>query len=174
MVEMFSSVARCIYQNMWLSGPQTTPTLGLSSPRSTAPQLFCGYSARCRSVVLGKGGHSCRSLEIIARMWQPLALKMSSQENRVPVKVAVAAAIAYVKELYEGISLRDLLLEEIEYSDASDKWLVTIGFSLPETKEVSTSVILPSSTSRELSRRYKTVIIDAASGDPDSMKIRTV
>ena len=107
-------------------------------------------------------------------MWQPLALKMLSQENRVPVKVAVAAAIAYVKELYEGISLRDLLLEEIEYSDASDKWLVTIGFSLPETKEVSTSVILPSRTSRELSRRYKTVIIDAASGDPDSMKIRTV
>ena len=50
-------------------------------------------------------------------MWQPLALKMLSQENRVPVKVAVAAAIAYVKELYEGISLRDLLLEEIEYSD---------------------------------------------------------
>jgi hypothetical protein len=107
-------------------------------------------------------------------MWQPLALKMLNQENRVPVKVAVATAIAYVKELYEGISLRDLLLEEIEYSDTSYKWLVTIGFSLPETKEVSTSVILPSSTSRELSRRYKTVIIDAVSGAPDSMKIRTV
>jgi hypothetical protein len=101
-------------------------------------------------------------------------LKILSQENRVPVKIAVAAAIAYVKELYEDISLRDLLLEEIEYSDASDKWLVTIGFSLPETKEVSTSVILPSRTSRELSRRYKTVIIDAVSGAPDSMKIRTV
>ena len=90
------------------------------------------------------------------------------------MKDAVAAAIAYVKELYDGVSLRDLLLEEIEYSDASDKWLVTIGFSLPETREVSTSVILPSKTSRELSRRYKTVIIDAVSGTADSMKIRTV
>jgi hypothetical protein len=70
--------------------------------------------------------------------------------------------------------LRDLLLEEIEYSDASDKWLVTIGFSLPETKEVSTSVIFSSKTSHELSRHYKTVIIDAVSGKPDSMKIRTV
>jgi hypothetical protein len=99
---------------------------------------------------------------------------MLSQENRVPVKIAVAAAIAYVKELYEGISLRDLLLEEIEYSDASDKWLVTIGFSLPETKDVTTSVIFPSKTSREPSRRYKTVIIGAVSGTPDSMKIRTV
>jgi len=99
---------------------------------------------------------------------------MLSQEDRVPVKVAVAAAIAYVKELYEGISLRDLLLEEIEYSDASDKWLVTIGFSPPEIKDVPTSVILPSKTSRKLSRLFKTVIIDAVSGKPDSMKIRTV
>ena len=48
-----------------------------------------------------------------------------------------------------GVSLRDLFLEEIEYSDASDKWLVAIGFSLPETREVSTSVILPSETSHE-------------------------
>ena len=71
-------------------------------------------------------------------------IKTLSQEDRVPVKVAVAAAIAYVKELYEGISLRDLLLEEIEYSDASNKWLVTIGFSPPEIKDVPTSVILPS------------------------------
>ena len=99
---------------------------------------------------------------------------MLNQEDRVPVKEAVAAAIAYVKELYEGVSLRDLLLEEIEYSNASDKWLVTIGFSLPETKEVSSSVIFPSKTSRELSRRYKTVIIDAFSGTPDSMKIKNV
>jgi hypothetical protein len=103
-----------------------------------------------------------------------LELTMLNQEDRVPVKEAVAAAIAYVEELYEGVSLRDLLLEEIEYSNASDKWLVTIGFSLPETKEVSSSVIFPSKTSRELSRRYKTVIIDAFSGTPDSMKIRNV
>jgi hypothetical protein len=100
--------------------------------------------------------------------------KTLSQEDRVPVKAAVAAAFTFVKELYEGISLRDLLLEEIEYSDASDKWLVAFGFSVPTTKDVSTSVILPSNTSRELSRLFKTVIIDAVSGKPDSMKIITV
>jgi hypothetical protein len=119
-------------------------------------------------------GLSCRSLLVIARMSELLELTMLNQEDRVPVKEAVAAAIAYVKELYEGVSLRDLLLEEIEYSNASDKWWVTIGFSLPETKEVSSSVIFPSKTNRELSRRYKTVIIDAISGTPDSMKIRNV
>ncbi len=99
---------------------------------------------------------------------------MLSQEARLPVKNAVSAAIAYVKELYEGVALRDVLLEEIEYSNATDKWLVTIGFSLPETKEVSSPVIFPVKTSRELSRRYKTVVIDAVSGTPDSMKIRDV
>ncbi len=91
-----------------------------------------------------------------------------------PVKDAVAAAIAYVKELYEGVSLRDLLLEEVEYNNASDKWLVTIGFSLPETKEVSSPVVFPAKISRDLSCRYKTVVIDAVSGTPDSMKIRNV
>jgi hypothetical protein len=103
-------------------------------------------------------------------------IKTLTQEDRVPVKVAVAAAFTFtfVKELYEGISLRDLLLEEIEYSDASDKWLVTIGFSLPKTKDVPTSVILPRNTSRVLSSLFKTVIIDAVSGKPDSMKIRTI
>jgi hypothetical protein len=65
-------------------------------------------------------------------------------------------------------------LEEVEYSESTDKWIVTIGFSFPETKEVSSSVILPSKTSRQLSRRYKTVVIDAATGTPDSMKIRAV
>jgi hypothetical protein len=99
---------------------------------------------------------------------------MLSQEGRLPVKDAVAAAIAYVKELYEGVSLRDLLLEEIEYNNPSGKWLVAIGFSLPETKEVLSPVIFPAKTSRELSRRYKTVIIDAVSGAPVSMKIRNV
>jgi hypothetical protein len=65
-------------------------------------------------------GPLCPSQKIIARISQPLVIKMLSQENRVPVKIAVAAAFTFVKELYEDISLRDLLLEEIEYSDASD------------------------------------------------------
>ena len=80
-------------------------------------------------------GLSCRSLLVIARMSKLLELTMLNQEDRVPVKEAVAAAIAYVKELYEGVNLRDLLLEEIEYSNASDKWLVTIGFYSPKPRK---------------------------------------
>jgi hypothetical protein len=68
------------------------------------------------------------------------------------------------------------MLEEVEFSEAemANRWLVTVGFSLPETKEETTSLIMPSRTSRALSRRYKVVNIDAATGKPVSMKIRAI
>lgn len=89
------------------------------------------------------------------------------------VKRAVTAAIDYVKDLYAGSNLRDLLLEEVEFSEATDQWLVTVGFSLPETKEEDVSLIMPR-TSRALSHRYKVVNIDAKTGKPVSMKIRSL
>ncbi len=90
------------------------------------------------------------------------------------VKSAVKTAIDYVKDLYEGCNLRDLMLEEVEFSEATERWLITVGFSLPETKEETQSLITPSKTSRALSRRYKVINIDAATGKPVSMKIRAV
>ena len=41
-------------------GPANHTLFGWPSPISTAPQWFCGYPARCRSVVLGNVGHSER------------------------------------------------------------------------------------------------------------------
>jgi hypothetical protein len=99
---------------------------------------------------------------------------MESRENQVSVKSAVKAAIDYVKDLYADSNLRDLMLEEVEFSEATNQWLVTVGFSLTETKEESTSLITPSKTSRALSRRYKVVNIDAETGEPVSMKIRAI
>lgn len=99
---------------------------------------------------------------------------MESREHQVNVKSAVKAAIDYVKDLYADNDLRDLMLEEVEFSESTDQWLVTVGFSLPETKEETTSLIMPSKTSRALSRRYKVVNIDAETGKPISMKIRAI
>lgn len=98
---------------------------------------------------------------------------MQSQENHITVKSAVATAIDYVKDLYEGKNLRDLLLEEVEFSD--NHWIITVGFSLPEIKEETaslSSLVIPNKTSRMLSRHYKVVNIDAETGIPISMKIR--
>jgi hypothetical protein len=99
---------------------------------------------------------------------------MENRENQVSVKRAVREAINYVNDLYAESNLRDLMLEEVEYSNATDQWLVTVGFSLPETKEEAASLIVPSKMSRALSRRYKIVNIDAETGQPISMKIRSL
>ncbi len=99
---------------------------------------------------------------------------MESRENQVSVKDAVKVAIDYVQDLYADSNLRNLLLEEVEFSEVTNQWLVTVGFSLPETNEESTSLIMPSKRSLALSRRYKVVKIDATTGKPVSMKIRTI
>ena len=99
---------------------------------------------------------------------------MESRENHVSVKSAVTAAINYVNNLYRGNDLRDLLLEEVEFSEATKQWLVTVGFSLTETQEEPGSLIMPSKRIQALSRRYKVVNIDAKTGEPISMKIRSL
>lgn len=80
----------------------------------------------------------------------------------------------YVKSLYLGKDLQDLLLEEVEFSQESNQWLVTIGFSLKEKTEEAAPLIVSSTKNRLLSRRYKVVEIDAKTGEPISMKIRVL
>jgi hypothetical protein len=96
---------------------------------------------------------------------------MTETPTFIGVKDAVSSAMDFVREMYAGERLQDLLLEEVEMDHANDQWLVTIGFSLP--KEESTSIISPV-TSRKLERNYKVVAIDAYSGTPLSMKIRDI
>lgn len=93
---------------------------------------------------------------------------MSSAERKVDVKAAVTSAMEYVKSLYSGQSLRDLLLEEVELADGNSEWLITIGFSLP--KEEQGLLITP----RQLARHYKIVRVDAKTGEALSMLIRNV
>lgn len=96
---------------------------------------------------------------------------MTDTSIHIGVKDAVRSAMDFVRDMYEGQRLRDLLLEEIEMAEGRDQWLVTIGFSLP--KEESTSIISPA-TSRKFERNYKVVAVDACSGTPLSMKIRDI
>jgi hypothetical protein len=94
---------------------------------------------------------------------------MDSTSSIIGVKLAVEKAMGYVRDLYQGERLRDLLLEEVELSEKQNQWLVTIGFSLP--KEEPVAIISPS---RPLARHYKVVHVDAETGEPLSMKIRDV
>lgn len=94
---------------------------------------------------------------------------MPDTSIRIGVKEAVTSAMDFVRDMYEGQRLRDLLLEEVEMAQADNQWLITIGFSLP--KEEPTSILSPA-TSKKLGRQYKIIAVDAVTGQPISMKIR--
>lgn len=95
------------------------------------------------------------------------------------VKSAVKAAREHAKNLFEEGQLSNLLLEEVEFDDSKQTWLVTLGYD-------STSVIKREATQKtynflnrvekevEQQREYKIFHIKADDGELISMKIRDV
>jgi len=98
-----------------------------------------------------------------------------TQTHSIPIKTAVSNAMQFIRELYAEDQIKDILLEEVEFSEPADQWLITIGFTKYKIQEYSlpavTDLILPE---RETVRKYKIVHIDAQSGKPISMKIRKI
>ncbi len=96
------------------------------------------------------------------------------QTDSISVKTAVSNAMQFIRELYADNQIKGVLLEEIEFSEPANQWLITIGFTINKTRENSSALadlILPE---REIARKYKIVYIDAQSGKPISMKIREI
>ncbi len=83
----------------------------------------------------------------------------------VDVKEAVAAAVAFMKHVLEPSRATELLLEEVELARAEDGhqvWRVTISMPAPQ--------VLSNMLSG--ARDYKTLTVDAESGQVQSMRIR--
>ena len=91
-----------------------------------------------------------------------------TQTDSIPLQTAVSVAMQFVKKIYATSQIKDILVEEVEFSEPADQWLITIGFTI---KKVKDSLIMPE---REANRKYKIVHIDAQSGKPISMKIREI
>jgi hypothetical protein len=96
---------------------------------------------------------------------------MEKTATPVTVQVAVSNAMGFVRDLYKGANIDDLLLEEVEFSESTQQWLITIGFMISKIRDDSTTLLLPK---RNLARHYKIVHIDAQTGQPVSMKIREI
>lgn len=47
------------------------------------------------------------------------------------VKQVVAMAVDHIRELFEHEQLSNLGLEEIDFDDRDNEWVVTVGFSRP-------------------------------------------
>ena len=82
-----------------------------------------------------------------------------TQTHSVPVKTAVSNAIEFVRELYEDEQIKDVLLEEVEFSEPADQWLITIGFTKYKIQEYSlpalTDLISLGVIPRRLRRLYQ-------------------
>ena len=88
----------------------------------------------------------------------------------IDVKAAANQAFNFVKELYPD--LEGTLIEEVEMDDTKKYWFITISFIVKNDK-LTVSVLSPFSGFKpEFERKYKTVKIDANSGEIISMKIR--
>jgi hypothetical protein len=99
-----------------------------------------------------------------------------TQTHSIPIKTVVSNAMQFIRELYAENQIKDILLEEVEFSEPADQWLITIGFTKYKIQENSSSsiiadLILPE---KETIRKYKIVHIDAQFGKPISMKIREI
>jgi hypothetical protein len=89
----------------------------------------------------------------------------------IDVKQAIAAAKQHAELIFKGEDLGSPSLEEVWFDDRSHEWCVTVGLR---------SGPLAIATSRNFGRSaqehlvYKTVRLDAETGDPKSVKIRDV
>ena len=75
------------------------------------------------------------------------------------MKEAARTAKEYVADLYAGEGITDVGLEEIEFDDRSNDWVVTIGFARPWDQKVNN---LAATLERKQvpARSYKVVRID--------------
>lgn len=86
------------------------------------------------------------------------------------VKEAVALAKNYLADVFVDEQISNLGLEEIEYSDEDDAWLITLGFSRPWS--VGRVGALSASLGLDTSRFYKVVCISDGDGNLISIKNR--
>jgi hypothetical protein len=91
------------------------------------------------------------------------------------VREAVAAAKQHIREFFADEPIQNLGLEEVEFDDTSNTWLVTFGFSRPWDKPTGGILASLEIAGQELKpwrRDYKVVRISNDTGDLISIKNR--
>lgn len=102
---------------------------------------------------------------------------METETSPIPIKRAVDAALAYVREVYGGEKTPGLRVEELVLSEDGKAWDVTVGWTETEVRTLQSPLGLAAMTSSEivkLPRVYKRITIDARTGEVRSMRIRKV
>lgn len=91
------------------------------------------------------------------------------------MKAAVQTAREQAAQLFAEESLPNLALEEIEFDEEKQHWLVTLGFDSPNrVKRKTTGSSLFPSIEEEIQREYKVFRLDSNDGHLISMSIRSL
>lgn len=98
-------------------------------------------------------------------------MNASVAEPKVDLTSAVKTALKFFRESFGSVSLSDVQLEEVEFSEDERFWLITVGYDNPAAVDaLKGKYVLP----RQIpTRKYKVVRVDAKTGRPVSIKIRS-
>lgn len=94
------------------------------------------------------------------------------QRDKLSVKEAVAAAMKYVRDLYDPDEVQYLRLEEVQLSDDEKIWDVTVSWVEPAVSRSIHGIAPLNYSVEKLPRVYKDLVIDARSGQVLRMKMR--
>jgi len=103
---------------------------------------------------------------------------IQQESQQIEVREAVKIARDYLKYVYDGEELANLLLEEVEFEEETNHWLITFGFDTPNPnfpdRSPSPSFSVAKERQHAFVRHYKRVMLDAVTGKPQAIKIREV
>lgn len=92
--------------------------------------------------------------------------------NTMGLKSAVALAIDFCRQIYPATTASNILVEEIDEKSDGSGWLVTLGFDTTRIVRPPAPFFTPALPREEMTRIYKTFMVDSQSGRVVSMKIR--
>lgn len=87
-------------------------------------------------------------------------------------KEAIAQAKALLADFYADEVIAGIRLEEVEFDEPNDSWLITLGILRPPIEPASTIVAQAMPNNLQLTRTYKILRIPNNVADEPSMKIR--
>jgi len=92
----------------------------------------------------------------------------------ITVKDAIKAAQDWAREIYPEKDLKHLRLEEVEFSEDTRAWNITLGWLEPAIRSNGFALAGINGQIQKLPRVYKTFKVDAENGTVRAMKIREV
>ncbi len=98
--------------------------------------------------------------------------KKSEPPNEIGVTEAVTHAVDFLQQVFADTGIRDLRLEEVEFVDNENRWLVTLSFLRRIPKEEH-PVWERGISHADYRREFKAVDVDAQSGKARSIKMRS-